>query len=242
MRKDGIPYVQNPQPDFKPLDYTKMDIEELRTRYLKTCARSMGSVSACSKCASPCMYGKRAIQLLAGQVYSDPEVPLYAGKTLIERAKEENMKRRKELEAKKMETEKKPVKIEKKKRNYNKLDGWWEKSLESGDQIKWLMDTMGISKTQAKKKVYNYKWANGMLEKPEENIVKEEPVSEVKVEQKTENNSVVSTMEQKLNELMKKQEECKKKADEYMQEYRKLQEQTNTLCAAIELFAEEGKK
>ena len=40
------------------------------------------------------------------------------------------------------------------KRNYTKLEGWYEESLASGDQVKWLMDKMGISKTKAKKKIY----------------------------------------------------------------------------------------
>ena len=100
MRKDGIPYVQNPRGFYPPIDMNKLSLSELKQKFIKNCGKANGDVSVCSRCKTPCAEGKRAIQLVANQVYNDPPVPLYGGKTLIERAKEENMQRREAAEAK----------------------------------------------------------------------------------------------------------------------------------------------
>ena len=158
MRRDGIPYVQNPKGYYPPIDINKLSLDEIKTKFLKYCAKSSGDVSVCSKCKTPCTEGKRAIQLLANKIYNDPPIPLYGGKTLIERAKEENEKRRASQEVKKieekMELHAEPVKENvTKKRDYFKSDEWWELSLEAENQVQWIVDNLGVSKTQAKKKI-----------------------------------------------------------------------------------------
>ena len=96
MRRDGIPYVSNGvyNPPFPATPLQDMTLEEIKKKYLKMCAKAQGDPAVCSKCSAPCAEGKRAIQLLANQVYNDPPIPLYGGKTLIEKAREENMLRR----------------------------------------------------------------------------------------------------------------------------------------------------
>lgn len=248
MRHDGIPYVKNPQNYYPPIDYKKLPLKELVEKYIKPCAKAGGNVSVCSKCQNPCEYGKRAIQLVANEVYSDPPVPLYGGKTMIERAKEENMLRRAErekIEAEKQKAEEE-VKQEKKKRAYTKDDDWWEKSLEYGDQVEWLIKEHHLSKTQAKKKVYMYKYNHPeVIQKKEEAknespVVKCEPVvvktEEAHTPSKT-NDIVILTMEQKLAELMHLQEEYKANMEKYTKLYNETKEQTDILCKTMEMFS-----
>jgi len=253
MRKYDIPYVPNAPAHLypaKPLE--EMTLEEIVKKHIKTCGKANGNLAVCSQCKSPCREGKRAIQLLANKVYNDPPVPLYGGKTLIERAREENMKRRENMEkdnnvsslAKALEEahRSEEKKDEKKNRNYIKWDGWWETSLESGDQVKWVMENMKLSKTQAKKKIYQYKWAHGMTGNTEE---KEEPVTPVVEEPKVEESVVQmdTTIESKLEKLMAKQEEQRKKMDEYMalyqkakEEYERIKQKTDILASAMDIL------
>ena len=160
MRKYDVAYVPNGPVNYYPaVPLQDMSLEDIKKKYIKTCAKANGDIAICSKCKTPCKEGERAIQLTANQVYNDPPIPLYGGKTLIERAKEENMKRR-QLEAERkanenMETAEKKENISKKK-TVIRWDGWYETSLASGDQVKWLMTEMGLSRTQAKKKIYQY--------------------------------------------------------------------------------------
>ena len=153
MRRDGIPYVQNPKNYYPPIDINNLTLDELKQKFIKTCGKANGDLSVCSRCKTPCNEGKRAIQLLANNIYDDPKIPLFAGKTLIECAKEENMRKRAEkekIEAEKAKAEQE-IKAEKKKRKYIKIENWYEESLASGDQVQWVCDAYGISKTQAKK-------------------------------------------------------------------------------------------
>lgn len=258
MRKDGIPYVPNPPMHMYPSkDLEEMTLEEIVKKYLRTCGKSNGNVAVCSQCKSPCKEGKRAIQLLANKVYNDPPIPLYGGKTLIERAREENMKRREKMgetnmsalakaleDAKKEALEKDGIKTEKKKRGHIVWDNWWEISLESGDQVKWIMDNMKLSKTQAKKKIYQYKWYHGMTGSA--NAEKVEAKKEVQKEVQTQRNDVFdASIESKLEALMKQQEECKKEvekyqhlADEARQKYEAIKKKTDVLCSAMDIINE----
>lgn len=243
MRRDGIPYVKNPANYYPPVDYKKMDLKELTEKYIKVCAKANGAVSACSLCATPCEYGKRAVQLVANQVYSDPPIPLYGGKTLIERAKEEN-KLRKEKE-KKVE----------KRTPYLRGDEWWKASLEYGDQVEYLEKEYGYSKTKAKNTIYRYRTRHGLAGTPgtpreiqaktapetkneEIPVQKEEPVKEAisPVKDVQKGDVVVLTMEQKLNELITKQDEYKAAAEKYTKLYNETKEQVDILCKAMEMF------
>ena len=256
MRKDGIPYVPNGAYNhpFPAVPLQDMTLEEIKNKYLTMCAKANGDPAVCSKCKTPCENGKRAVQLVANQVYNDPPVPLYGGKTLIERAKEENMRRREEAAKKAAQTPEiaSPKNTEKKaKRNYTKLDGWWEESLASGDQVQWLMDKMSISKTKAKSKIYNYKWTHGMVgSAAEKKETKEETTNPVQENEKQTNEKPKfvpkeNSFERKLEDLMKQQEEQKKAMDEYMKlyketekEYNKIKEQTDVLCRAMDILSE----
>lgn len=247
MRRDGIPYVKNPSVLYPPVDYKKMDLKELTEKYIKACAKANGAVSTCSLCATPCEYGKRAVQLVANQIYNDPPIPLYGGKTLIERAKEEN-KLRKEKEAIDKKQEDKP----KKRAPYLRGDEWWAESLKYGDQVEYLEKEYGYSKTKAKATIYRYRSRHGLAgspntpaeleakntpEKKDEEVIIQtaEPVKEEN-KPAVKGDVVVSTMELKLNELIKLQDEYKSKAEEYMKLYNQAKEQVDTLCKAMELF------
>ena len=250
MRKDGIPYVANPASHpFPSKDLEDMTLEEIVKKHIKTCGKANGSVAICSQCKSPCREGKRAIQLLANKVYDDPPIPLYGGKTLIERAREENMKRRERMEgtnmsalakaledAKNKALEKDKPKEEKQKRGHIVWDGWWETSLASGDQVKWIMENMKLSKTQAKKKIYQYKWYHGMTGSAE----KKEEVPVVKVVEK----EVIDTnIESKLDTLLKQQEEVKKEMEKYQRlldearvRYDAIKKKADILCSAMDIL------
>lgn len=250
MRKYDVAYVPNGPKDYYPAkDLEDMSLEEIVAKYIKTCGKANGNLATCSQCKSPCKQGKRAIQLLSTKVYNDPPIPLYGGKTLIEKAREENMKRKKEqsnlsslAEALKEAQKKEEKKTEKKKKNYVQWDGWWEESIASGDQVKWLLDNMKISKTQAKKKIYMYKYNHGLLKKEEQpqEEIKEQPVEET-VSYKSSDTSI----ETKIDVLLKLKDEHKKAMDEYLKlyenakkEYEKIEKKINTLCDAIDIMSE----
>lgn len=241
MRRSDIAYVPNPKNYYPPVDYKKMSLEELKKTYLANCAKAHGDVSICSKCQNPCEHGKRAVQLVANEIYNDPPIPLYGGKTLIERAKEENRLRR-EKEAQKTEAPevKKEEKPEKKKRGkYLRGDEWWKASIEYGDQVAYLVNELGYSKTKAKATIYSYRSRHGLVgtpvvaEKPKE-TVESEPVME---QNAPKNDIILATMEQKLAELMKLQDEYKKQAEKYTKLYNEAKEQSDVLCRAIEMFS-----
>lgn len=244
MRKYDVAYVPNVSRSYPPIDYKKLSLKDLVEKYIKACAKANGNVSVCSKCKNPCEHGKRAIQLVANEVYNDPPIPLYGGKTLIERAKEENMIRKMKESGVIQEPEKKEEKKpEPKKRQYKKDDDWWDKSVESGDQVQWLIDNHKLSKTQAKKKIYMYKYNHGMLKK-EAPVVKIEEEKEEVIEvmpsetpaENRQNDLFIKTMEQKMASLMQKQEEYKALADKYTKLYNETKEQVDVLCKAIDLF------
>lgn len=241
MRHSDIPYVKQVPRYYPPEDYKKMTLDKLIEKYIKTCGKAGGDLSVCSKCTNVCEYAKRAIQLKSGEIYDDPPIPLYGGKTLIEMAKEQNMLRRAEKEKKEMEEAKK---MEEPKPVYKRKvsdEGWYEESLASGDQVKWLMENRNLSKTQAKKKLYMFKYNHGMLNRKETPVVKvEEPVVE-KIEVKTEpvihgDDVVLRTLEQKINVLMRQQEEYKTKMEEYTRLYNQTKEQVDVLCKSMDIL------
>lgn len=248
MRKYDVAYVPNVLANpFPAVKLEDMSLDEIIKKYIKNCGKANGQLSVCSKCSTPCREGKRAIQLVANKIYNDPPIPLYGGKTLIEKAREENMKRREKVEEKTMEE-----KIEKKqKRTVSaRYDGWWEDSIQSGDQVKWLMTNYGLSKTQAKKKIYQYRYNHGLTKenKPEEEAnVKEEISTEEQKEPVivTKSTSGNESIEAKLEILLAKQEEHKKAMDKYIdlynkekEAYEKIKQKTDTLCSAMDIMNE----
>ena len=240
MRKYDIPYVQNVPAQYYPaVPLQEMTLEEIKQKHIKTCAKANGDVSECSRCKSPCPEGQRATQLVANMIYNDPPIPLYGGKTLIEKAKEENMKRREEKE--KIEESKK---VTKNKRIY--IDGWYEQAMASADPVAWVMEAYACSKTKAKQKIYCWKNRHPEANEthPEESetpVIKETQESQTQPKIETKKDK----FEVKLEALMKQQEEQKKAMDEYMKlyqqakvEYEKIKQKTDVLCNALDILDE----
>ena len=207
-----------------------MSFEEIQNKYLKMCAKANGNVSVCSKCPTPCAEGKRAIQLLANEIYDDPPIPLYGGKTLIEKAREENMLRRQKLE---QEKQKKDVMISKDNRTY--IDDWYEKAKASGDPVKWVMETYGIDRTKAKSKIYCWEYRH------QEKKTEEKPVEKSREELK--DLTVPDSIESKMDALMKLQEkhknvmlEMQKQYEKAKAEYEAISKKIDILCSAVDIL------
>ena len=248
MRRDGIPYNSVPRNYYPPVDYTKMGLKELTEKYIKTCGKANGALHVCSKCDSPCEYGKRAMQLVANEIYNDPPVPLFAGKTMVQMAQEENMRRKanvlfKDEPVKSEEApEEKPIEKKEGKGGRVYIDDWYKLAKESGDAVKWIMETYNVSKSKAKQKIYG--WLNRHPEdrevvapvvKIEEKEI--EKIEEPKpVERKAGDDVVFLTIEGKIDELVRKQEEYKKKAEEYSKLYKDVTEQIDVLYKAWDVF------
>ena len=254
MRRDGIPYVSNGvyNPPFPATPLQDMTLEEIKKKYLKMCAKAQGDPAVCSKCSAPCAEGKRAIQLLANQVYNDPPIPLYGGKTLIEKAREENMLRRQKLEEEKKQKDEKKVPKEK-----QYIDNWYEDSLASGNQLNWVMEKFNMTKTQAKKKIYSYRYRNGLTNKEwftqgrggaDPVVTEAEAVrEEIKIEtpQPKQEATANDTIESKIDSLMRKQAEYKAVMDEHYKEYLVAKEtyenfskKIDVLCSAMDIMNE----
>lgn len=254
MRRDGIPYVSNGvyNPPYPAVPLQDMTLDEIKKKYLSICAKANGDPAICSKCTAPCPEGKRAIQLLANKVYNDPPIPLYGGKTLIEKAREENMLRRQRLEEEKKKDEKKVPK----EKQY--VDNWYEESLESGDQLAWVMEKFNMTKTQAKKKIYSYRYRNGLTNKEyfsdkrsETKPVIVEDVEKVREEikqdivQQKQEISMNNSIESKIDSLMRQQAKYKTIMDEHYKEYLAAKEtyedfskKIDILCSAMDIMGE----
>ena len=213
----------------KPLQ--DLSLEEIKKKYIRMCAKANGDLAVCSKCPTPCTEGRRAIQLLANEVYNDPPIPLYGGKTLIEKAREENMLRRKEKEEKKVDEPRKS------KDNRQYIDDWYEKAVASGDPTKWVMEQYGMTRAKAKHKIYSWRYRHELTEPrttTQAPVVKEVPV---------ETNSGVDKIESKLDSLMKLQEKHKKIMLEYQEQYEKakqnyeeISKKIDVLCSAMDIL------
>lgn len=239
MRKYDIPYVKNEKNYYPPVDYRKMGLQELKKKYIDMCGKSGGLLSNCSKCEHPCQYGERAMQLLANEVYDEPHVPLYGGKTLIERAKEENMKRRAEKE---QTMENQTTKVAKDGRQ--NMDGWYEMAVASGDPVAWVMKQFNMTKTKARSKIYSWRYrhpedkAKDEIEMP---VLKDEPVKEEPVakEEFIGNENIESKMEA----LMKTQEQYKAEMierqrlyEEAKAKYEAISKKIDILCSAMDIL------
>ena len=171
MRTFDIPYVKQPAKTYPPpVELKDMSLGEIKKIHISTCAKANGDVSKCSKCNTPCVPGKRAIQLVANQVYNDPPVPLYGGKTLIERAQAENKRRREAIEKGLPVPEPEEVKKDHpstkasdkvaEQPNTNNVPAvmdipkWYQDAYNSSDPVKWIMDTFHLSRLSARSRVY----------------------------------------------------------------------------------------
>lgn len=229
MRHFDIPYVKNGPANYYPAkDLQEMTLDEIKKKYIKMCAKANGNISVCSQCKTPCAEGKRAIQLLANEVYNDPPIPLYGGKTLIEKAREENMKRKEEKKVEKVNMYR---------------EGWYEEASASDDIVGWVMREFGIDRRKAKKKIYMYRYHHrDKDEKPNIEDVKEMK-KDYPQESKSENQTGVECFETKLEKLLALQEEQKKLMEKYkimyeqaQEEYNKIKHKTDILCSAMDIL------
>lgn len=251
MRKSDIAYVPNPPVYNPPEKLENMSIEELIKKHIKTCGKADGLVSVCSRCQTPCKYGKRAVQLLANQVYDNPPIPLYAGKTMIEAAREENLRRRNQPEETPELNKKKSGKDG---RVY--IEDWYSKAMESEDPVKWIMDSFQINQKKAMQKIYG--WRSRHPESKQEtkeeekkpvvvstdnNVLIESPSEKEEVQKP--NDSAGERIEAKLELLIRQQEDQKKAMEEYYKlyeqakaEYEKIKLKIDTLCSAMDIMNE----
>ena len=257
MRKYDIPYVPNTNTHpFPAKSLQEMTLDEIIKKHIKTCAKANGKVDVCSKCKTPCKEGERAIQLTCNLVYNDPPIPLYGGKTLIENAREENLRRREEKEkTENMSSLEKAIleaqkKEKKQKRSYIRGDEWWEESLKHGDQVDYLVTVLGFTKQKAKKAIYSYRSRHGLAgQKPGLAVktsavkvditpIQKETVEKPEVASKHEakNDVLLSTMELKMSELMDLQAEYKANIQKYTKLYEEVKEKVDTLCKAMDIF------
>ena len=271
MRTYDIPYVKNVPARYPQLDYHTMNLPALKKHYLDTCMKCGGDVSVCEKCNPQCEFGKMAIRLKNGGS-PDADVPLYNGKTMLQLAREDNAKRRAEMEAAKAQPEKK-AKVTKRKNGAIVMEGWYDQAYASEDPIQWIMDTFGIDRRAAKNKVYGYQahhpglkeekplWKNSAKTKAKEpkaeqavaDVISEsEPVNNVEVEPKQE----VSIMQQEtpsakqesvfddplLAPLEQKINNLMNAQEAYKKQIKQLQEEYEAKIAPIQKLFDETKK
>ena len=193
----------------KPLE--DMMLSEIKQRYLKICAKSNGSVSACKECASPCKYGERAIEL------STADVPLYNGMTLIERAKLDNLKRREEKKEETME--------KKSKDNRKFIKDWYKQAMATDDPVNWVMNTYNIDRKKAMAKLYQ--WRVRHIEEQKTDIV---------AEKKSTTSFDANNLESKLDILMKAQEQQKKLMVSLQEQYNLAKENYDVITKKIDIL------
>ena len=253
-----------------------LSLQEITRNYL--CGKAQGKVSVCMKCQAKCAYGKRAIELTIGPQRATSGVP-YEGSMLQKARADAKLSRSFEnatLNAH-FETEKPVAKAEvpeekkeesaKKKRKNADPDGWFEESLLAPDQIAWVMEKFGKSRTQARKKIYMYKYlhpeakelkvsAKNPVEVKEEPVdsspVGKEEVCEASKEKKMETLDDVylaKVMERKLESLMNQQESLEAEIKKYREEYErqikepnekllKVRGQIDVLCKTMDILKE----
>lgn len=247
MRTYDIPYVKNPAPPTSvTADIDSLDLKTLTRTYL--CGKSHGRISECLKCPAPCAYGKRALELANPTTASFPPPPLIDGKTLLERAREDAKKSRteKKIEEQPEEKKSKPAKLSKNGHLY--IEDWYEKAKESGDPLHWVMETYNMTERKAKNKFYNFWISHPEKKEPLWGPVKtatvktkeETPVvPEAAVETPAENkDELLSPLEEKINDLMNKQEEYKSQYEHYLKLYQETKTKVDALYEALNILNE----
>ena len=258
MRTYDIPYVKKgfvfPNVTV-PLE--EMSLNTIVKNYLNSCVKSYGKVSECMRCEPKCAYGKRAIELATGIVQPQDAVP-YEG-SLLQKARAYNdLRRKEESGAEIKEVKKEPEKTEEKpkkestKRAY--YEGWYEDSLKAEDQVQWVMDTFNLTKTKAKNKLYQWRYAHKtetkVKETKQEEAVPDSLPQEVPNQIPEETSQEVSEdvymtkfMEKKLEALMNEQEQYEAKIKELEQEIlgwkeksKRVKESIDTICKTMDIL------
>ena len=225
MRTYDIAYVpRGTVVGYPPKALKDLTLDEIKKKHLSACAKSNGNVERCRACQQ-CEYGKRAVQLTVERTYTDDGIPLYDGMTLIEKAKQENMLRRKEKEQMNK-------KISKDNRAY--IEDWYSKAIASEDPVAWVMNAYEIDKTKAKAKLYQWR------KRHEEEPVKE-PAKEVAKEVKPIPEGIEAKLERLYN-LQKQYEDgmnsLRKQLDKAQKEYDEINRKIDVLCSAMDIINE----
>ena len=210
MRTSDIAYVPQGHVATAPVPpLNEMTLQEITKRYLTSCIKSHGLVSECQKCKDKCPYGMRATMLAYGTgAFGERAVP-YEGSMLQAARMQNELNRKRQIAVdalteelkkteEKIETVEKEMKEPKKRRKGIDPEGWYEEALKSGDAVKYVMDTFGRTKTQAKKKLYNYLYLHPEMQEihdkyVKKNVLKEEEIpvkAEAKIEKKEKSENV----------------------------------------------------
>ena len=274
MRTSDIAYVPQGHISSTPIPpLNEMTLQEITKRYLTSCIKSHGLVSECQKCKDKCPYGMRATMLAYGTgAFGERAVP-YEG-SMLQAARMQNelnrqrqittdalTEERKKIEEK-IETTEKEVKPKKRRKGMDP-EGWYEEAMKSGDPVKYVMETFGRTKTQAKSKLYNYLYLHPEMKEihdkytkknvseektKEESPVKvetpervEKPCNTGKTEEKVNTAQpgdiyITRVMEMKLETLMNKQEEYESAIKDYQTKLAKVKEQIETICRTMDIF------
>lgn len=225
MRTSDIPYVRNPARYYPPVALEEMSLKEIVDKHIKTCAKANGQVSVCSHCLSQCQQGKRALELVSGNKAVEEPVPLFDGKTMLELARQQNEERRAKMEK---AEEIKPRKVSRK--------DWYEEAKASGDPVQWIMDNLGLSRTKAQNKIYQYRYY--LKTKGATRVENVAPETEVKVPQ---------AFDSKLETLRSMKEQHEKMMTYYLENYQEeekivkdLEAKIDVLCKAMDIMSEKG--
>ena len=221
MRTYDIAYVpRGTVVGYPPKPLKDLTLDEIKKKHLSACAKSNGSIDKCRTCQQ-CEYGKRAIQLTVERTYTDDGIPLYDGMTLVEKAKQENMLRRKEKEQM-------DKKFSKDNRSY--IKDWYNKAMASEDPVVWVMDAYGIDRNKAKAKLRQ--WFNRHTDEPKEKQVKTVAPIPEGIEAKLE----------RLYNLQKQYEDgmssLQKQLDKARNEYEEIKRKIDVLCSAMDIINE----
>lgn len=221
MRTYDIAYVPHGTVvGYPPKPLKDLTLDEIKKKHLSACAKSNGSIDKCRTCQQ-CEYGKRAIQLTVEKTYTDDGIPLYDGMTLVEKAKQENMLRRKEKEQM-------DKKFSKDNRSY--IKDWYNKAMASEDPVAWVMDAYGIDRNKAKAKLRQ--WFNRHTDESKEKPVKTVAPIPEGIEAKLE----------RLYNLQKQYEDgmsnLQKQLDKARDEYEEIKRKIDVLCSAMDIINE----
>ena len=205
----------------KPLEELRLD--EIKKKYITTCAKAKGNLSVCKTCSTQCEYGKRALSLANGEVFEEDVVPLYDGMTMIERAKLENMLRRQQKGTEEKEMKSKRLFIK----------DWYKQALASGDPVKWVMDTYKIDRNKAMAKLCQWRNRHKVGE-PKKDLMAEKPKAVVE----SVKTIGFEAVEVKIDSLMKTQEEYKQAMLKYQKLYDETKRKIDILCRAMDIVNE----
>lgn len=267
MRTSDIAYVPHGTINIRPVPpLDEMSLQEISKRYLTTCVKSNGRVSECMRCKDKCPYGQKAVSIVYGTT-DDRAVPYEGSMLQMARMQNELNRQRKETteslteELKKteeeIETVEKEIKNAKRYRKSPDPEGWYEEALKSDDPVQYVVEHFDRTKTQAKKKLYNYLRLHPEMQEihdkymvkgvsltkldKESSVSPEPPVCVEKSPEigKTEQPGdvyITRVMEMKLETLMNQQEEYESLIKSYQEKLLKVKEQIDTICKTMDIL------